>query len=98
MAFLELCIYVTEHIKKYILLLTSIQDALQKRKFQPAVNSAHVQRIPATRLISQHSESDFVKLVCGWRLVRLATWVAQSPYATSCRARNSLAAAGLGGL
>jgi hypothetical protein len=54
--------YVTEHIKKYILLLISIQDALRKRKFRLTVNSAHVQRIPATRLISQHSESDFVKV------------------------------------
>jgi len=63
MAFLELCLYVIECFRKYILLLISVQDALQKCKFQLAANSAHVQRIPATRLISQHSESDFVKLV-----------------------------------
>jgi len=62
MAFLELCLYVIECFRKYILLLISVQNALQKCKFQLAANSAHVQRIPATRLISQHSESDFVKL------------------------------------
>ena len=61
MAFLELCLYVTEPIKEYIFLLISIQYALQKRKFRAAVNSVHLQRIPATRLISQHFESDFVK-------------------------------------
>ena len=63
MAFLELCLYVIECFRKYILLLISVQNALQKCKFQLAANSAHVQRIPATRLISQHSESDFVKLM-----------------------------------
>ena len=62
MAFLELCICVTERIKKYIFLLISIQEAIQKRKFQPDLNSANTQRIPATRLISQHFESDLVKV------------------------------------
>src|SRR3954451_14328250 len=64
MAFLGVYLYVTECFKKYILLLISIQDAPQKCKFQPAVNSAYMQRIQATCLISQHSESDFVKLRC----------------------------------
>src|SRR5689334_6032695 len=63
MAFLEPCLYVTECIKKYILLLISIRGAPQKCKSQPAVNSVHVQRIPTICLISQHSESDFVKVI-----------------------------------
>src|SRR3954451_14694234 len=67
MAFLEVYPYVTECFKKYILPLISIQDAPQKCKFQPAVNSAHMQRIQATCLISQHSESDFVKLSFVWK-------------------------------
>ena len=62
MALLKLCLYVTEPIKEYIFLFIPIQYTLQKRKFRPAVNSVYLQRIPAMRLISQHFESDFVKL------------------------------------